>query len=172
MAQQLSNDFSCAKLLKGLANYAEDVLTGLASPATWLECRRTVHRRTCNTDGLNSVTWDTELHLRRRSPHQTTIGKFTDDYMERTKGTTAWKSTLTTHTSHGSSRDIKIGSIDGKAHWTQVEACTPPGRQRGWFQHGVQGESTSGARSLSRAPKSTQAHQQDRESDGRRLQGR
>jgi hypothetical protein len=138
MAHQLSNDFSCAKLLKGLANYAEDVLTGLASPATWLECRGTVIM-TCYTDGLNSVTWDTNFS----SPSTVSSRKLQSanspsDYMERTKGTTAWKSTLTTHTSHGSSRDIKIGSIDGKAHWTQVEACTPPGRQRGRFQHGVQ----------------------------------
>jgi hypothetical protein len=50
---------------------------------------------------LNSVTWDTESSPSTASPRPRSVPT-TDDYMERTKGTTIWKSTLTTLTSHGS----------------------------------------------------------------------
>jgi hypothetical protein len=134
------------------SRHAEDVLThhhaGLASPATWLELSRHSPSPNLQQMVLNSVTCTELLISVDGLLTKTTIGKFTDDYMERTKGTTDWKSTLTTHTSHGS-RIVTSRSADRrgrKAHWTQVEACTPPGRQRGWFQHGVQGESTEWCR--------------------------
>jgi hypothetical protein len=96
---------------------------------------------------LNSVTWDTELLISIDGVlTKTTIGEFTDGYMERTAGTPD----LEAHPQdarHGS-RTVTSASAPSTrraAHWTQVEACTRHpvvGRRQ---QHGVQGDSADGA---------------------------
>jgi hypothetical protein len=77
---------------------------------------------------LNSVTWDTELLISIDGVlTKTTIGEFTDGYMESTAGTPDLEAhPQDTHLAWIKDRDVRIGSIDeeGRAHWTQVEACT------------------------------------------------
>jgi hypothetical protein len=91
---------------------------------------------------------------------KTTIGKFTDDYMER-KGTTdlevhphdthlAWIRIVTSRSARSTRKESSLDT---------GRACTPPGRQRGRFQHGVQGESTEWCRDHITRARSTQAYQ-------------
>jgi hypothetical protein len=61
--------------------------------------------------------------------------------MERTKGTTDLEVHLMILTCWIKDRDIKIGlDEEGKRTGHRLRRAPPPGRQRGWFQHGVQGE--------------------------------
>ena len=77
---------------------------------------------------LNSVVWSTELLISIDGVlTKTTIGALTDDYMERTKGTSDHEvHPNDTHLAWIKDRDVRIGSVDedGRAHWTRVEACT------------------------------------------------
>jgi hypothetical protein len=92
---------------------------------------------------LNSVTWDTELLISIDGVlTKTTIGEFTDGYMESTAGTPDLEahpqirspgSRTVTSASAPSTRKAALDAGRG------VHA--PPGRQRGRQQHGVQGDS-------------------------------
>jgi hypothetical protein len=110
--------------------HAEDVLTRLTT-LVWppqrhgWNCRRTIHRRTCNADGSEQRDLTPNSSPSTASSPRLRSGKFTDDYMERTKGTTDLKSTSRHSPPHGSriAHQDRPDRRGRKAHWTQVEAC-------------------------------------------------
>jgi hypothetical protein len=125
-------------------------------------CRRTVHRRTCNADGSEQRDLTPNSSPSTVSSPKLRSGKFTDDYMERTKGTTDLKST----SRHSPLAWIRIAHQD-RPRSTRKESALDTGR--GVQRHPVVNEDGSntvykvkveGADHRHARQRSTQAYQQ------------